>query len=440
MKVADFFEKGYRYMADYFGVDDKISSEIEMEILENHCISKNTTYFSFLQNVGGKIMQRVFACRIFRRKKEYQEVVRRIEGSYEIYVKNMYYARMAGYRTVWPNTKPKFYYFNESYRDKWLAYSYDYFNVFCVNYFQNISEIDPSLKYCGLTLPANISVIDFITIYRKEPIIEILAKLHRLDLMHNYKLIVKLREDKAFRKWFLKNGPRTMSGYLTGADLISAYKKGLTSQEYFKLKGIIQNVNYVIKRHKELKKEGLTKYFLDNEKNSDLGPSNYCDLIQALKFFHLDLTDTKNIYPKDFKYWHDFYMEKMVCSQNAELDENIKKMANRFKKLACDVGNLKLIFPTKTVDFINEGEALHHCVGKMGYNEKMAKGTSLILFIRKVEAPDKPYVTMEYDAKKKKILQIYGDHDSKPEKSCLDLINNDWLNMAKKLRIRGSAA
>ena len=438
MKIEDLFEKGYLYKDHYFAVNNEVTGEIKQQI-ENCCVTGTTNYFSFLQNVGGKIMQRVFACRKFRRKNEYQEVIRRIEGSYEIYVKNMYYSRMGGYRTVWPNSKPAYYYFDDSARNRWYAYSYNYFNVFGVNCYQNISEIDPTLKYSGITLPATFSVIDFITIYRKEPVLEILAKMHRLDLMKKYRIIAKLREDKGFRKWFVKNGVQQQDFYLNGTDLISAYKKGMTACEYSKLKNIFYEVNYVIKRHKELKKEGLIKYFLENENNACMGPSNYCDLITALKFFHLDLNDTKNIYPKDFKYWHDFYMEKMTASKNAELDLKIKSMADKYKKLGCVVGCLKLILPTKTNDFIKEGEALHHCVGKMGYNEKMAKGTSLILFVRKVEAPEKPYVTMEYDAKAKRILQIYGDHDSKPEQSCLDLINNEWLNIAKNLRIGGVA-
>ena len=41
--------------------------------------------------------------------------------------------------------------------------------------------------------------------------------------------------------------------------------------------------------------------------------------------------------------------------------------------------------------------------------------------------------TMEFDIKNKKILQLYGDHDSKPAQELIDAINNNWLAKAKRI-------
>ena len=61
-----------------------------------------------------------------------------------------------------------------------------------------------------------------------------------------------------------------------------------------------------------------------------------------------------------------------------------------------------------------EGKKLHHCVGKMGYDKKVVDGKSIIAFVRIVDEQTKPYVTVEYDIKRRKIVQCYGDHDSNP--------------------------
>ena len=63
----------------------------------------------------------------------------------------------------------------------------------------------------------------------------------------------------------------------------------------------------------------------------------------------------------------------------------------------------------------------------------MVDEKSLILFVREINKPDIPFVTMEYSLKEKRILQIYGDHDHKPSDGVLDFVNNTWLSFAKKM-------
>ena len=63
-------------------------------------------------------------------------------------------------------------------------------------------------------------------------------------------------------------------------------------------------------------------------------------------------------------------------------------------------------------DKSHEGEMLHHCVGRMNYDQKFAKEQSLIFFLRDKSAPETPLVTMEYSPSQKRLLQCYGDHDA----------------------------
>ena len=90
-------------------------------------------------------------------------------------------------------------------------------------------------------------------------------------------------------------------------------------------------------------------------------------------------------------------------------------------------------------DLVKEGNALHHCVVRMNYDQKMIREDSLIFFIRARETPNKPLVTVEYSPSKRKVLQCYGDGDTKPSDEILHFVNNQWLPFANKQIKRLSA-
>ena len=90
---------------------------------------------------------------------------------------------------------------------------------------------------------------------------------------------------------------------------------------------------------------------------------------------------------------------------------------------------LQIVCPKQTDDLIAEGQALHHCVGT--YIERVAAKKCLIVFVRRVEEPKKPYVTVE--VRDGKIEQIHGDHNSNPTeevKKFVDLWSRKVLPMA----------
>ena len=85
----------------------------------------------------------------------------------------------------------------------------------------------------------------------------------------------------------------------------------------------------------------------------------------------------------------------------------------------------------KAKDLKREGKELDHCVGNMGYDNKMINGVSFIAFVRKCEEIEKPYVTVEYGLKDNKVLQCYGYHDSKPQQEVIDFVD-EWGKKVKK--------
>lgn len=68
---------------------------------------------------------------------------------------------------------------------------------------------------------------------------------------------------------------------------------------------------------------------------------------------------------------------------------------------------LILVVPKNGDEIKVEGEALHHCVG--GYVSRVASGETNIFFVRKADAPEKPYFTLEY--RDNRVIQCRGLHN-----------------------------
>ena len=113
--------------------------------------------------------------------------------------------------------------------------------------------------------------------------------------------------------------------------------------------------------------------------------------------------------------------------------KNFSIVANKYKALQRQLKDAYITLIAKSpTDLVKEGDFLHHCVGRMNYDQKFAREESLIFFIRTKEQPTIPLVTLEYSPKTHKILQCYADHDSKPSDEILDYVNNKWLPYANR--------
>ena len=180
--------------------------------------------------------------------------------------------------------------------------------------------------------------------------------------------------------------------------------------------------------------------FMKYTKEQNIQPRLYNDYLQACNFLGLDMTINKNRYPKDFKRWHDIRINEMHSKQ-AELDkankakfyEDFLTVANKYITLENSKKDTYITIIAKSPQELKvEGETLHHCVGRMGYDKKMVNEQSLIFFIRDKSKPDIPLVTIEYSLLTKKILQCYADYNSQPSKEISHYINKQWLPYANR--------
>ncbi|MDE5564286.1 MAG: PcfJ domain-containing protein, partial [Oscillospiraceae bacterium] len=91
------------------------------------------------------------------------------------------------------------------------------------------------------------------------------------------------------------------------------------------------------------------------------------------------------------------------------------------EKLGFDNGKLSICVPASAVAIVDEGKALHHCVG--GYASRHAEGKLHILFIRKDSDPDKPYFTMELSTNGN-VIQVRGLKNCDPPEDVKILVED----------------
>ena len=148
----------------------------------------------------------------------------------------------------------------------------------------------------------------------------------------------------------------------------------------------------------------------------------------------------KNRYPHDFKRWHDIRIDEYNTAKAMKDEQERKDLYDKFASVATKYlalqrnmkDNFVVIIAQKPSDLVHEGEVLHHCVGRMGYDQKFVREESLIFFVRLKDSPEQPLVTIEYSLSNHKVLQCYGDHDSKPNDEILNFVNKKWLPYANR--------
>lgn len=146
--------------------------------------------------------------------------------------------------------------------------------------------------------------------------------------------------------------------------------------------------------------------------------------------------------PKELEVKHNEYakaineakeLQKKMADEQLEREMEMS-MQKRKSKYEFESGGLMVVMPMTMEDVRAEGRALQHCVG--GYAQRHVAGATTILFLRKAEAPDTAYVTIEI--KGTVIQQIHGFKNewvdgkkmpdpAKTHKAFLDL----WLSWVK---------
>jgi len=332
-----------------------------------------------------------------------------------------------------------------------------------LTYFDDVEKLDSSLKYYHYMNNPEIPCMEYIRIYRKYPKqAEMLMKfgLYRMISLNNCE---KLSKDPVFHRWLERHHDKLRGySYQTAHNSWKKNPEGSVADYLDSLVYRIQcgreigmeNKEVYVKILEHTTQEKLVKWFEDN----NISPRSYNDYIRACDWLKLDFSDTKVLFPKNFQEVHDDYTtqygawlreqqrqaelrreaaeakrHKELRDKAKTLGENLAEMANKFSFLA-KIGDEYLVKVARSkLDLIDEGSALHICVGKMDYDRRMAEGRSIICFIRKVNAPDVPFVCAEVKVtdSQLKLVQCYGENNHVvPE---ISDFTSQWMSESNRL-------
>ena len=151
-------------------------------------------------------------------------------------------------------------------------------------------------------------------------------------------------------------------------------------------------------------------YMLRTDVRVDWGTRNY-----GLQYINMYIEYCKAIGKSPIK--TNNFMREFLETQNSydlwlqvEKDTRFASHYDRYRNnLTFEYGNYTVVLPTKGQDLVKEGSEMHHCVG--GYVDKVANGTTLIVFIRHKDTPDQCYITAQINPHNGNLGQYYLAYD-----------------------------
>lgn len=283
----------------------------------------------------------------------------------------------------------------------------------------------------------------YLRLYEKYSQAEMLVKFGLSEYATSVQILRKIGKDKSFRKWLIQKRNELHYGHYYVGTLLIAYKTGKPldrvqkleeeKKSFYRQDGY-RNIKQVFKTDKDV--TALMEYVMEKKINL---PS-YADYLHACDYLGLDMRLPKNRFPHDFKRWHDIRIDEYHTAKALKDAEERKELYAKFAEIAEKYLPLQrnkndtfiAVIARSPQDLIHEGDILHHCVGRMNYDQKFVREESLIFFVRNITEPNTPFVTVEYSLSRKKVLQCYGKGDTKPDDSVLEFVNKKWLPFANR--------
>lgn len=271
--------------------------------------------------------------------------------------------------------------------------------------------IQQFFKYVQLNDLPRANIMTVIKFLMKHPNAEYLAKQGFTELM------VEEAENPIYVDW-KSNNLKTMLG-LNKLD-IKAIQEHKIQKHYWKYKNIkslypqlspclickaadmflsgveLSNMLDKLNKHRNVSSKKLIEYFSEQHINR----IDYNDYIRQCEELNYNLQDSMYMFPHNFHKMHQRRSELINVlrreqeeKKRSEESKLITQRASELEPLKFEHSGLMIVLPESTMDILNEGKALNHCVG--GYAGRHANGKLSIVFLRKADKPDVPYYTIE---------------------------------------------
>ena len=157
----------------------------------------------------------------------------------------------------------------------------------------------------------------------------------------------------------------------------------------------------------------------------------YLDYLNECKKLGYDIKNKKVLFPENLQAAHEETSGKIRIQADSKKKEAFKKSTEKlYGRPEYREEQLLIRAAQSPGELAKESAALHHCVRT--YVDRVARGSCVILFIRKTSEPDKPYFTLELSPKGE-IIQCRGDHNCAYPEDVAEFIEH-WKKWMKKER------
>lgn len=269
----------------------------------------------------------------------------------------------------------------------------------------------PEYRYSAVELYDGVNILKYLRIYEQYSQVEYIMKLGLKQFFDSKQILKKTGEDKNFCKWLIKHKDELINKRHYIAVILRAYRTGkpLSELQSYAVAKIQLRHDNSLKPIRELFKGKELERFFSYIAKQDTNPNTYLDYHKACNYLGLDMSADKNRFPHDFKRWHDIRIDEYATARAMKDQEERKELYKKFAAVAEKYlpleydkrGGFVVMIARSLADLIREGEILHHCVGRMNYDQRVMREESLIFFVRDIQKPNVPFVTWSIPCNRK---------------------------------------
>jgi len=388
-----------------------------------------TKFYNFLTLCGDDVEVRTVAVRSDRHGDiRVKEVIRASVGAERMEARDIAYRKMSGYVVDWsPEGISRNCEWNDTWEGIWCPQDYTrrgMWRLDCAVINPGVLAGHPRWKY-NAWQPECGDILGYLKLYAEHPKIEMLVKIGfpRFAAMPGF--VKQMERDKEFLRYLSKNAAEIKDGDFAADAVRKAYRLRIPLSRAFEV--IAARRSFHGNLPLAIDAEKARAYIRSQRGMTDWDYTRY--LGQCVKLGQ-DLSDTKVAFPRhghrrieQVQAMIDEIEGKKDAAARRAMAKDLRARAARFGAVCEKVdGGLVAHVPSREKEFIEEGKKLHHCVGRMGYAAKMARGESLIVFVRDASAPDRPFVTAEIEPETGKVLQCYGKDNSRTADAVLAFV------------------
>lgn len=291
-------------------------------------------------------------------------------------------------------------------------------------------------------------LIRYLAEYTRRPQMELLVKLGFYKVVSD--LILRRKPHGDILDWNASNPADFFR--LSRGDFRTLRQEGMDGYEDLKRfrrlqkAGLVKDLREFIREKRRMEKnfdqvckcaalanvslERAVNYALSFGQNYAVMVQIWLDYLEAAARLKYDLARDDVRLPRDLPERHDHAVAAAATVTN---EQAMKRYAARFARLtaqfAFELDGLAVRVPRCAEEIVQEGKLLRHCVG--GYADRHMDGRVTILFLRKLDAPSVPYVTIEMttenNCKQLQIRQIHGYRNERDGAPPPEAVHKDFL-------------